>query len=433
MRSSFARRLAHCFVAALPFLFCLPAPAQDSPGTPLALNERAYLASRVYASLANSAHLQNVAQADIEAAYKTYLEKVLATGDRFAFSRASMEFLATLHNGHTVFIDMALIQQGGSVPFAAAFIGGQWVVTASQSAGLEPGDVIETIDGQPFEPFFQDRRRLISASTEQWARHALFARLPAFAPYAHLFPHHLVLGLAGGRQVAIDRDAVPGTPPPAVEGRWLDPEKVAYIRIGSFASPENEKRAIELVGEYRAATTLIVDVRGNLGGNTPSELISLLMDRPYRWWTESTPQVLPYFRYRASQGGSQYEGFESPEFLWRSPVTQPSKDGFKGKLALLVDGGCNSSCEDFAMPFKDNGRALLAGETTAGSTGQPYMLNLGNGMMAMIGAKLAMFPDGSPFEGVGIKPDLEVSLSAEDLRQAKDAVLEAARKRLSGS
>jgi carboxyl-terminal processing protease len=217
------------------------------------------------------------------------------------------------------------------------------------------------------------------------------------------------------------------------EGRWLEPGKVAYVRIPSFFNPEYEKRALELVREFREAAILIVDVRGNMGGSTPEELTSLLMDRPYRWWTESTPLILPYFRYMASRSGWQYQPFDGSELLWRSPVRQPSKDTFKGKLALLVDAACNSACEDFAMPFKDNSRALLVGETTAGSTGQPYNLDLGNGMLAMVGAKREMFPDGSRFEGAGIKADLEISPSAEDIRQGRDVALEAARKRLSGS
>jgi C-terminal processing protease CtpA/Prc len=41
-----------------------------------------------------------------------------------------------------------------------------------------------------------------------------------------------------------------------------------------------------------------------------------------------------------------------------------------------------------------------------------------------------MFPDGSPFEGVGIRPDLEVLPSVDDLRAGRDVVLEAAKQRL---
>ncbi len=78
------------------------------------------------------------------------------------------------------------------------------------------------------------------------------------------------------------------------------------------------------------------------------------------------------------------------------------------------------------MPFKDNRRATLVGEQTAGSTGQPYILEPGHDMLILIGAKRAMFPDGSQFESVGIKPDLAVTPSLNDIRQSKDTVVEAA-------
>ncbi len=60
------------------------------------------------------------------------------------------------------------------------------------------------------------------------------------------------------------------------------------------------------------------------------------------------------------------------------------------------------------MPFKDNGRAILIGSTTAGSTGQPYNKSFGYGMGVAIGTKREYFPDGSQFEGVGIEPDIRV-------------------------
>jgi hypothetical protein len=36
-------------------------------------------------------------------------------------------------------------------------------------------------------------------------------------------------------------------------------------------------------------------------------------------------------------------------------------------------------------------------------------------MLLLVGAKGAMFPDGTPFEGVGIKPDMEVAPTIQDL------------------
>ena len=418
--------------AALLLLLACPGFPEERPGPGLPLDERAYLAGRVYASLAYFAHWQDVPGIDVQAAFKGYVGKAMASEDRFVFSRAMMEFLAVFRNGHTMFLNTALIKQGGSLPFEAQFIAGKWIVTASRVAGLNPGDVIERIDERPFEQFLVECRRFIATSTEQWARRALFAKLPPFTPYAHLFPERFVLRLVAGREVSVDRRAITDAPAAVTEGRWIEPGKVAYVRIPSFFRPEYEKRALELVRQYSSAAVLIVDVRGNSGGSTPSGLTSLLMDRPYRWWTESTPLTFPYFRFRASQGGWQYQPFDRPDFVWRSSEQPASKDAFKGKLALLADAGCFSACEDFTMPFKDNGRALIVGETTGGSTGQPYTLDLGDGMTVLVGAKREMFPDGSRFEGVGIKPDVEIAPTAEDIRQGKDVVLEAARKRLAG-
>jgi carboxyl-terminal processing protease len=118
--------------------------------------------------------------------------------------------------------------------------------------------------------------------------------------------------------------------------------------------------------------------------------------------------------------------FNRPDMVWGSAPAKSSQDHFAGKLILIVDAGCMLACEDFTMPFKDKQRATLVRETTAGSSGQPYMLDLGKGMMIMIGAKREIFPDGSRFEGVGIKPDVEAVPSPADWKQGRNTVLEAA-------
>jgi carboxyl-terminal processing protease len=78
------------------------------------------------------------------------------------------------------------------------------------------------------------------------------------------------------------------------------------------------------------------------------------------------------------------------------------------------------------LPFKDNGRATIVGQNTYGSTGQPFILPLGDGMTVSIGAKREYFPDGRPFEGIGIAPDIQVETSLQDLRAGKDPELQAA-------
>src|SRR5262249_36318840 len=105
----------------------------------------------------------------------------------------------------------------------------------------------------------------------------------------------------------------------------------------------------------------------------------------------------------------------------------PSGTPYGGPVYLLVDGGCFSACEDLLIVFKDNRRATLVGERTAGSSGQPFGRDLGDGMGIGLSTKRMYAPDGSAFEGVGVAPDVEVHTSVEDLRSGRDPVLARAR------
>jgi hypothetical protein len=203
--------------------------------------ERVYRASRVYAAAVTYfAHWADSPDAAaIEAAHRAYLEAVLATGDRRAFTRATMRFLATFRNGHTLFLDRRLATEGGSLPFSARTVGDRWVVTASRAEALRAGDVLETIDGRPFEEFFRDQRPLVATSTEPGRR------APSrVGPYGTPTLSGALRPRPRGRTARRgDRRSMP---PGAGSdrGRWLDPARSPTSACRS--SPQFEKRAVEL-------------------------------------------------------------------------------------------------------------------------------------------------------------------------------------------
>ena len=75
------------------------------------------------------------------------------------------------------------------------------------------------------------------------------------------------------------------------------------------------------------------------------------------------------------------------------------------------------------MPFKIAKRAVLVGETTAGTFSFTNFNTFENGMLLNIASIRHTFPDGSQFEGVGISPDVEVHVTPEDFKQGRDVVL----------
>ena len=415
------------------------APASATDASTLSLEERVFMTSKMYADMGvYCAHLQTIPDFDLDAAYKSYLKEALAASGRYEFDLASMAFVATLHNGHSEFFDRWLsLNYGASMGFRALFIEGKWTVTRSEVTGLKPGDIIERIDSTPVEELFQKQKRYLNASNERWARTIFFNR-------RYLFPQTFELTLQGGRKVAIDRKLKLRQPDLKTEGQWMKADSVAYIKVPSFDAPEFEQTAIELVKKYHTASSLIIDLRGNGGGSTPGDLIDCLMDRPYRGSSQATPLSLAVIKTRggffdrmkqdpAAKKDEMYgyleamkELSDNAQLYFPSRPQKPENSLFKGALYILIDRDVFSAGEDFCIPFKDNHRATFIGETTGGSTGQPYFYLFSNGSGFRVSAKRDSFPDGSPLEGVGVTPDISIPISRRSLTSRRDEVLQRA-------
>lgn len=389
------------------------AHSSDAPDSaPLSLADRVVIASQLYSAVQMYfGHWKGVPDLDLDKEYAHYVQQVIASDDRRQFDLASIEFLAKLQNGHSGFGDKWLRERfGQKIGFYAYPIDGEWVVTRSSIKELGAGEILSAIDGEPFEAFYQRNRKYLSASDERWRRRSFFEE-------TYLFPASFTVTLQGGLKVTITRQG---------EFQWAGAEfqsietsrrdGIAILRIPAFAPQSFEDSAVEFLKKMGSVKALIVDLRGNHGGSTPGTLTDALMDRPYRWMAESTPATLAVFR--------AWDMLSShTELAWGSDPQQPSHPLYSGPLYILIDGGCFSACEDMVVPFKDNHRAVILGERTGGSTGQPYSHSFGNGMGFSLSTKREYFPDGSPFEGVGVAPDMEVHTSAADLKTGNDPVI----------
>ena len=371
------------------------APAQSND---LSAGDRLAVAAKIHETVQQYfAHWETASRASVDAAYREYIGAAKDARDRPAFDLASLKFFAALHNGHSQFFDDAF--DGRPIKFRLLEVQGRWVVIGSLEAALPKGTVVRSIDGRPVDRFVRDLARYVAASNDRLAQTHVFS-------YPGLFPEKIVVGCDEGRVVTIDRsqreDIAPALVPAKSEGRWLREGQLAYVRVPSFGNPDFERTAVQLVHQYASAPALIVDVRGNGGGATPGQLIAALMNRAWKTWQVTAPQP-------------------------RAAAEQPPKsDAYRGRVIVLVDRFCGSACEDFVMPFKTTGRAVVIGETTQGSSGNPYRTDLGFGIRIAVGAVRYRFPDGRAFEGVGIAPDISVGRTIADIAAGRDPVLERA-------
>jgi len=411
--------------------------------TNFSIMEKTFIASKIYAGIQKYfGHWEGLIDYNLDKVYQALLKRILQNGSRKDFILSLMEFIATLENGHSWVNDKILIDKyPANLGFEFDFIENNWVITSSQDIKFSPGSILEEIDGRSWKSFYEEKKGFIGSSSERAKRSSLKER-----PY--LFPWEFTISCRtpeGERiEEVINQEIVKNSKIKKImnfEAKWLLNGQIGYISILNFGDPKIQKKALEWIEIFSNASSIIFDLRGNIGGKTPIELISKLMKKKFRWWTETTPLKFSlhefYYNYydnllqnkelekttksKLIENRSNFEIFAKPFLKWNSIWEEPLEDAYQGDIVILADRNTRSAGEDFILPFKDNKRAVIVGETTRGTTGQPYMIDCGKGLTVFIGMKRAYFPDGSPFEGRGIEPDVNIPLSIKLLQKRKES------------
>lgn len=401
----------------------------------LSVGERSFILSKVLQILSLCfAHWQasKISKDDLDSVFRELSEKALEDITRVEFSLLMYEFFARLNNGHTKYRD-PLIQNCQGIGLNMDRIEGRFVAMESRVPGMVRGDAIVSINDCEIEDWYADMHKYLYGSTEHAKTGMLTRMLGVFLPakYALCYEDRRggchtveVVRAEHARQDEENRKTAQakGADEQVVysTGYWITEGEIAYIKVPGFSRSEYEKSAIELVDQFSAAKCLIVDVRGNRGGSTPLLLADKLQNKPYGYGAEISPMNMAMSLARGPRGMRDFSDM-STYTTW--PTSTPGEESYGGHLIALADRVTESAAEDFLMLLKSNGRAVIVGETTAGSTGQPMMQRFDNGIGFSIGAVRASMPDGSPFEGVGIKPDVEILLTREDLYEDRDPVL----------
>ena len=206
-------------------------------------------------------------------------------------------------------------------------------------------------------------------------------------------------------------DPRPSSVPPAA-GAGLP---LAYIAIPSLASLDVPARIEGMLRSAATAQGLILDLRGNGGGDGPVAVqVAGLFLGPGRevctFWSRRGPSV--------------------------QVTTRPAAPLPHGPPVILVDRQTASAAEILAAALREAAGAVLVGERTAGKgVGQKAILLADGSGLSFTRFRITS-PTGQSWDGSGLSPDVEVG-SAGGERLGADAALEAARglilSRLSGA
>lgn len=105
---------------------------------------------------------------------------------------------------------------------------------------------------------------------------------------------------------------------------------------------------------------------------------------------------------------------------------KPGGEALDIPVALLVGPGSASGSEVLSAALRDHGRAKLIGEKTFGKGSVNHLRELSDGGALYVTIARWRTPNGELIEGVGLEPDVHVSLTPEDVAAKRDVQLFAA-------
>lgn len=175
-----------------------------------------------------------------------------------------------------------------------------------------------------------------------------------------------------------------------IEYRLLEGEDgIAYIRIDGVSSDSAAelKKAIEALKE-KGAKAYIFDVRDDGGGylNEVTSMLDMLLPEG------------PIVRYTHKGEDRQRVSTSDASVIVSAP------------MAVLINGNTASAAELFAAALRDYKLATLIGETTYGKGVIQTLYKLENGDYLKITTGEYFPPYSDNFHGVGVKPNITVSL-----------------------
>lgn len=201
---------------------------------------------------------------------------------------------------------------------------------------------------------------------------------------------------------------------------------ILLLEIRSFSDKSVLEDFTAQFGRISQAAGLVIDLRNNGGGNSNIGwgILAQLVDRPFptsRWKTRL---------YRPS-----FRAWNKPEaWAWHEETADEydhhGDHFYEGPVAVLSGPRTYSAAEDFLAAFRQAKRGPIIGQPSGGSTGQPLLFKLPGGGSARVCTKRDLFADGTEFVGVGIKVDIPVQDTVDDLRSGYDAGISRARQYL---
>jgi len=322
----------------------------------------------------------------------------------------------SLQDGHFVVMSYkGGLRLQGTLPLYLEHPGpGVHIVRRSLADEVQPGDVIEAINEEPANEWYNRMLALTSASTPG------FAYLQADTNLNYLSGPIALDVDRNGQTLRLYIDPYPFSalkelvhaPSDRPSGflQDLGASDIMYINLAQELLSDQDT-LLNLLSSAAPAAGLVLDLRG-YPIIDHYDLAQRILDKDFKTPIYETPVLY---------GPVSRDVFRKQYDL--SPLDDPS---YHGPVTLLIGPSSFSAAENLALMLVQSGRVITVGRKTAGTNGNITGIQLPAGFSVTFTGMRVITASGQDFMGEGINPDIEVGLDRDDFVQGRDPELEAA-------
>lgn len=420
---------------------------------------------------------------ELEARLEAFKSSFTGASDLSARYLVLSRFLSTIRCGHTYanFFNQSesvtsdLFDRSTRLPFRFRWIEGRMVATGDpERLGIAPGTEITAINGAPSSAILNgllpyaradghnDAKRTALLEVQGYGRieyFDVFHGLIYGAPQGGI--HRLELSTAEGKSSVLEVPALdlkqrghemaPQPAKAAVLWNWrVSQDGVAVLEMPTWAVYDSSwdwsNWLKDRLDSLKDAKGLVIDLRANEGGNDCGHpILARLAQGPIQIFgaerrvrfEKTSPALDPFLdtwdnSFRTLGVGSEPVGDGFYRLSGESGVSviPPERPRFSGPVAVLIGPVCSSATFQFALLAKTNRLVRLFGEPTGGNLrgingGSFFFVRLPASGLEFDLPLVGYFPPGHPADA-GLKPDVRIAPTREDLATGKDTALEAA-------
>lgn len=396
----------------------LPVPDKPAGWTPSG-NDRATRLADVALAWTALQHFYpyfDVVQTDWPGALDQGLSAAAEDADERAFVDTLRRMMAALQDGHARVTHPSWVISH-QLPLVWTWLDNQLVVTWADpilGGGLEPGDIVLTLNGRPAQQAYREELALAPGATPQHLRSRALEMM-LLGPENEQVRIRVLKHHGGTQEVSVARTYFVG----GAGGVFLTeprPEMISEIRPGILYVDLDRTTSDDILNaadRLAAARGIIFDLRKYPWNMDWIEPLELLATAPFQSARFDVPHV-----FRPDRQGWTYISRRWTDF--------PLDPHSSARVAFLTSGAGISFAETYMGIVEAYHMGEIVGETTGGTNGTINYIPLPGGYTLRFTGMRVTKHDGSQHHGVGIHPTVPVQPTYEGIAAGRDEVLEKA-------